>query len=153
MSIFPLFKTKALFSEQENKAIVEAIPNAEKRTSGEVRVFVESKCKYVLPLDRAAEIFYSLKMDQTAERNAVLVYVAIRDQQLALFADEGIHTKTGQEFWNNEVKLMLTHFNKNNYAAGIETVVKEIGEALYQHFPYNGETDKNELPDDIVFGK
>lgn len=153
MSIFPLFKQKSLFSEQENKTIVEAIRNAEKRTSGEVRVYMESKCKYVLPLDRAAEIFYSLKMEQTAERNAVLVYVAVKDQQLALFADQGIHAKTGQEFWNDKVKLMLTQFNKNNYAAGIETVVREIGEALYEHFPYNGDTDKNELPDDIVFGK
>lgn len=153
MSIFPLFKQKAFFSDGENKAIVEAIRDAEKRTSGEVRVYIESKCKYVDPLDRAAEIFFSLKMDQTDEKNAVLVYVAVKDQQLALFADQGIHTRTGQQFWNNEVKLMLTHFNKNNYASGIETVVREIGEALHQHFPYNGETDKNELPDDIVFGK
>ena len=153
MSLFPLFKQKAFFSEQENRTIVEAIRDAEKRTSGEVRVYIESRCKYVEPLDRAAEIFFSLKMDQTDERNAVLVYVAVKDQQLALFADEGIHTRTGQQFWNNEVKLMLAQFNKNNYAAGIETVVREIGEALHQYFPYNGETDKNELPDDIVFGK
>lgn len=153
MGIFPFFKPKALFSEQENSAIVEAIRGAEKRTSGEVRVYIESSCKYVDPLDRAAELFYSLKMDSTAERNAVLVYVAVKDHQLALFADEGIHKKTGQLFWKEEVELMLAHFNKNNYALGVEAVVKQIGEALYQHFPYNGETDKNELPDEIVFGR
>ena len=153
MSIFPLFKTKAIFSAAENKQIVDAIRDAEIRTSGEVRVYVESKCRYVDPLDRAAEIFYTLHMNETAERNGVLVYVAVKDQQLALFADEGIHAKTGPQFWYTEVKKMLANFNRNNHATGIETVVGEIGEALYQHFPYNGETDKNELPDDIVFGK
>jgi len=48
---------------------------------------------------------------------------------------------------------MLQHFNKANYADGIATVVKEIGDALHTHFPYDEHTDKNELPDDIVFGK
>ena len=153
MGIFPLFKQKALFSEQENKAIVEAVRDAERQTSGEVRVYIESNCKWVDPLDRAAEIFYSLKMNNTAERNAVLVYVAVKDHQLALFADEGIHTKTGPQFWKKEVELMLAHFNRSNYALGIEAVVRQIGVALHQHFPYNGDTDKNELPDDIVFGR
>lgn len=92
-------------------------------------------------------------MDQTVERNAVLVYVAVKDHQLAIFADEGIHKKTGPDFWKTEVQHMLTHFNKADYAAGIVTVVDEIGEALYVNFPYKGDIDKNELPDNIVFGK
>lgn len=153
MGIFSFLKPKPLFSEPENKAILEAVREAEQRTSGEIRVFIESTCKYVDPLDRAMEIFYSLKMDNTAEHNAVLVYVALKDHQLALFADKGIHDRTGRLFWKKEVELMLAHFNKSNYALGIQAVVRQIGEALHQHFPYNGETDKNELPDDIVFGR
>jgi uncharacterized membrane protein len=92
-------------------------------------------------------------MHQTAQRNGVLVYVAVKDKQLAVFGDEGIHTKVGNEFWNNAVSEMLAHFNKENYAAGIAEVVQKIGDALKQHFPYNAATDINELPDDIVFGK
>ena len=153
MSLFSIFKKPAFFTSKEQDGIVQAIQEAEKRTSGEVRVFIESKCKYVNPLDRAVDIFYGLKMDKTAERNAVLVYLAIRDHQLAIFADEGIHAKTGQDFWKNEVKLMLQHFNQENYATGIIHVINHIGEALFQHFPYLQDTDKNELPDDIVFGK
>ena len=45
------------------------------------------------------------------------------------------------------------HFNKNSYGSGIAHVVKEIGDTLQTHFPYDSNTDKNELPDDIVFGK
>jgi uncharacterized membrane protein len=59
----------------------------------------------------------------------------------------------GDEFWNKEVKLILSHFNKAGYAEGIAQVVAEIGEALRQHFPYDKDSDRNELPDDIVFGK
>jgi uncharacterized membrane protein len=153
MSTFPFFKQKSLFSEPEKESILEAIRNAERRTSGEIRVYIESRCKYVEPLDRAAELFYALKMENTTDRNGVLVYIAVKDHQLAIYADEGIHTRTGTSFWQKEVKTILADFNKHNYAAGLVTIVNDIGEALYQHFPYNREVDKNELPDDIVFGR
>lgn len=133
--------------------IVKAIQDAERKTSGEVRVYVESRCKYVNPLDRAAEIFYGLKMDNTAEKNAVLVYLASKDHQLAVFADAGIHSKTGIDFWKDQVQLMLNYFNKEDYASGITQVIYKIGEALQHHFPYLNDTDKNELPDNIIFGK
>ena len=149
----PFFRRKDFFSETEKQLIVSSIQAAEKQTSGEIRVFVESRCKYVDPLDRAAEIFAGLKMEETAARNGVLVYVAIRDRQLALLGDKGIHEKVGAEFWNKEVKLILSHFNRADYAAGIAHVVEEIGEALRTHFPYDKDGDINELPDDIVFGK
>jgi len=149
----PFFSRKPLFSEAEQQQIVAAIQAAEKRTSGEIRVFVESRCRFVDPLDRAAEVFASLRMQQTEARNGVLVYVALKDRQLALFGDKGIHEKVGEPFWNEQVKDILSHFNKANYAEGIATVVTGIGEALYRHFPYDRDTDKNELPDDIVFGK
>ena len=148
-----LKKKKEFFTEAEKKDIIDAISNAEQRTSGEVRVFVESRCRYVDAIDRAAEIFFQLKMEQTADRNAVLVYVATKDRQLAVFGDEGIHKKVGNEYWNAEVKKMIFNFNKENYAEGICRCLINIGEALHHHFPYNKDTDKNELPDDIVFGR
>jgi len=105
------------------------------------------------PLDRAVEVFSGLNMEKTTARNGVLVYVALKDRQLALLGDKGIHEKVGNEFWNKEVQLILSHFNKANYAEGIAQVVREIGEALCHHFPYDKGNDMNELPDDIVFGK
>ena len=153
MALLSMFAKKALLSEPDKAIIVEAIRGAEKKTSGEVRVYVESHCKFVDSLDRAAEIFYSLKMEATENRNAVLVYVAVKDKQLAVFADEGIYNKAGAAFWNNAVKGMLLHFNSNNYGEGISYVVTQVGNTLQANFPYNSSTDKNELPDDIVFGK
>ena len=146
-------KASHFFTSEEQQKMVEAIQAAERRTSGEVRVYVESKCRFVDPLDRAAELFYGLKMDATAAKNGVLVYVAMKHRQLAVFADEGIYQKAGAEFWKKQVQIMLAHFNKENYADGIAKVVTEIGEVLNEHFPYDDAADKNELPDDIVFGK
>ena len=152
--MFSLFrKKKDFFTAEEKQLITEAIQRAEKLTSGEVRVFVEGKCSYVDAIDRAAELFFNLQMQKTDDRNAVLIYIAMTDHQLAVFGDEGIHKKVGNEYWNIEVKKMITNFNRENYAKGISEVVEDIGEALTKHFPYNNNTDKNELPDDIVFGK
>ena len=144
---------KEFFTADEKQVIAEAIQKAEQRTSGEVRVFVESRCRYVNAIDRAVEIFGNLQMYKTDLRNAVLVYVAIKDKQLAVFGDEGIHQKVGNEYWANEVIKMITAFNRDNFAEGIRQCVLNIGEALCTHFPYDKNTDKNELPDDIVFGK
>jgi len=152
--VFSLFrKKKPFFTEPERSRIVEAVRTAELQTSGEVRVFVESHCPYMDAIDRAGEIFFRLEMDETAEHNAVLVYVALKDRQLAVFGDQGIHEKVGAAYWDKEVALMIENFNKENYADGISQCVFEIGQALHQHFPYDKNTDKNELPDDIVFGK
>ena len=151
--MFDLFKKQKFFTDAEKAQIVEAIRNAERRTSGEVRVFVESRCRYMDPLDRAAEVFFMLEMDETDDRNAVLVYVAMKDRQLAVFGDEGIHNKVGSEYWTKEVELLINKFNSENYGDGISRCVTDIGEALHHFFPFDNDTDKNELPDEIVFGK
>lgn len=153
MKLFPWQKPKPLFQEEDTRLIVKAIRHAEQRTSGEVRVFVESRCSWVDAIDRAAEIFFTLKMEQTEERNAVLVYIALKDHQLAVFGDEGIHNKVGSEYWNKIVSEMLSSFNKHHYAKGISECVVQIGDALTTHFPFERDTDRNELPDEIVFGK
>ena len=152
--MFPfLRKKKSFFTEEETSRVVNAIQDAEKQTSGEIRVFVESKCSYMDALDRAVEVFSKMQMQKTADRNGVLVYMAVKDRQLAIFGDEGIHKKVGNEYWNKEVEKMISHFNKENFAEGIRQCVLDIGEALKSNFPYNKDTDINELPDDIVFGR
>jgi len=148
-----ILSRKPLFNEEQQQQIVTAIQAAEQRTSGEIRVYVENRCRYVNPIHRAAEIFAGLNMEKTAARNGVLVYVALKDRQVALFGDEGINRKVGSAFWSQQVRNILGHFNEADYAGGIARVVTEIGGALHEHFPYDKGTDKNELPDDIVFGR
>lgn len=152
--MFSLFrKKKEFFSKEEQQQITEAIRKAERMTSGEVRVFVESRCSYMDAVDRAAELFFRLEMDETDDHNAVLVYVAMDDRQLAVVGDAGIHQRVGNEYWNEEIQKMISNFDRHNYAAGLVEIINDIGQALTKHFPFNNDTDKNELPDDIVFGK
>lgn len=153
--MFSLFKQKKkpLFSEEQQQKIVAAIQEAERNTSGEIRIFIESRCSYVDAMDRAREIFFKLEMERTELHNAVLIYIAYRDRQVAVFGDEGIYKKTGGDpYWTGVLRSMRTFFQKEQLAEGIESAVLQIGQALSTHFPYDAETDKNQLPDDIVFG-
>ncbi len=153
VAIFPLFRKKDFFSAGEKEQIVQAIRIAEKQTSGEIRVYVESKNPFVDAIDRAGQIFQKLKMENTEHRNAVLLYIAIKHKELALFGDEGIHTKVGTGYWGNAVSNMIATFSKDNITDGIVQCIGHIGDTLKEQFPYTANTDKNELPDEIVFGK
>jgi uncharacterized membrane protein len=92
-------------------------------------------------------------MDHTVYRNSVLLYVAVKDHQFAIFADTGIHEKLGNDFWLKEVNMMSRHFREHHYLEAILYVINDIGQALHVHFPFDPQADKNELPDDLVFGK
>ncbi len=151
--MFSLFKKREFFSAEDKAQIVEAIRLAEKETSGEIRIYVESKNAYVDAIDRASEIFFKLKMQETVHRNAVLLYIAMDHKELALFADQGIYQKAGDAYWNAAVKNMLGQFTKDNISNGIEQCIAQIGETLKEKFPYIATEDKNELPDEIVFGR
>lgn len=154
MGLFSFLNKKTtIFSDQDQERIVAAIAEQEKRTSGEIRLYVESHCTYMDPVDRAKELFLELKMDQTKERNGVLIYIAHVDKQLAILGDEGIYKAMGEAYWHHAVNAILTKFGNHQFTEGIIEMIGEIGNALIEKFPYNGDTDKNELSNDIVFGK
>ena len=150
--MFSLFKKKDFFSAGQKERIVAAIRSTEQQTSGEIRVYVESKNPFVDPVDRAAKIFFKLKMEKTEHRNGVLLYIATKHKELALFGDEGIYKATGAEYWNDAVKNMISLFDGDDICEGMVKCIRQVGETLKEKFPYVRTADKNELPDDIVFG-
>jgi uncharacterized membrane protein len=137
----------AISAEQEAR-VVEAIRLAELNTSGEVKVHLERFCKGDA-LDRAKEKFAKLELHKTSLRNAVLVYVAIEDRKAAIFGDEGIHCKVTTDYWKEELEVMLAHFKQGDYTGGLIQVVTDIGEKLKAEFPYNADTDTNEVGNEI----
>ena len=145
-------KKQTFFSKEEEERMVEAIRSAEKQTSGEIRLYMEQRCTFLNPLDRAKEVFAELDMFKTKDRNAVLLYIATKDHQLALLGDEGIYQKMGQAFWDSEVKLMLSEFKQHHFIDGVCKIIGDVGDALKENFPYESD-DKNELDDGIVYGK
>ncbi len=140
-----------LFSKEEETLIVEAIRWAERKSSGEIRLFVEDFCYRDSPVERASEIFAQYGMFHTTDRNGVLIYIAEKSHQFAIWGDVGIHDKVGFSFWKAEKEIMREHFISERYAEGVCKVIKQISHQLEAHFPH-GPDDKNELPDEIIYG-
>lgn len=139
------------FTEEEKEQIVEAIKNAERSTSGEIRVHIENHCKDDV-LDRAAEVFAILKLHKTALRNGVLFYLAVKDHKFAILGDAGINKKVPKDFWDKIKHLATGLFKESKIAEGLAEGIKMAGSQLKEHFPV-AEDDINELSDDISFGK
>src|SRR5680860_1707730 len=100
------------FSKEEKQAIVKAISEAEKNTSGEIRVYFERSTKKMKPIERAYRAFDKLRMGHTEQKNGVLFYVAFGDHKCAIIGDSGIHEKVGNDFWEEELELMQSHFRQ-----------------------------------------
>ena len=151
-TLFP--KKPPMLPPEIQEAVVAAIRAAERRTTGEIRVFMEHRCTFMDAIDRAIEVFATLQMAQTEERNAVLVYVAVKDQQFAIYGDEAIYQKAGgPHFWERAAMILQAALRRGDIAGGLTACIGELGTALSNHFPYDSEVEKNELPDEIVFGK
>ena len=141
---------KNFFTKEEQKQIVAAIQAAEKETSGEIRLHLESRCKGD-PLQRAILIFQKLKMHETKQRNGTLIYLAVKDRKFAIFGDEGINKVVPENFWEDVKEIMRNHFSKGEFLQGILAGIERIGEKLKTYFPYQ-QDDVNELSDEISMG-
>ncbi|NVJ86489.1 MAG: TPM domain-containing protein [Algoriphagus sp.] len=140
-----------LFSAQDKEQIVQAIVAAEKVTSGEIQVHIENHCRIDV-LDRAAEVFETLKMYQTKDRNGVLFYLAVEDHKFAVLGDAGINQVVPPDFWEQIKNRMAKLFSQGQFTQGLIDGIHEAGHALSEHFPYQGDSDENELSDEISFG-
>jgi uncharacterized membrane protein len=138
------------FTKQQKEDITLAIKNAELDTSGEIRVHIEEKCPGDV-LDRAAQVFDMLHMQNTELRNGVLFYLALKNRKFAVLGDSGINREVPENFWDEVRDLMLNHFRENRFAEGLADAVTLAGKQLKAHFPFHKD-DVNELPDEISFG-
>lgn len=137
------------FTPEQEEEIVKAISDAERNTSAEIRVHADRFCKGD-PMNKAANIFFKLKMHKTEERNGVLVYVSVEDKRFAIIGDEGIDKKVPENFWNTTRDKMVSHFAQNRLSQGIITGIQEAGNQLMKYFPAD---DKgNQLPNEISYG-
>ncbi|MFD2603046.1 TPM domain-containing protein [Flavobacterium suzhouense] len=134
----------------DEEVIVAAIQQAEKNTSGEIRVHIENHSEKP-PLERAQEVFYQLEMHNTAMRNGVLFYVGIDDRSFAIIGDEGIDKAVENDFWDCTKDVIINHFKEKRFKDGLVAGILRAGERLKTYFPY-ADDDKNELPDTISKG-
>ncbi|GMN11191.1 TPM domain-containing protein [Croceitalea sp. MTPC9] len=143
-------KVEAFLTYEEEQEIVNAILEAEKNTSGEIRVHIEASAK-IDHFSRAQQLFHFLKMDNTKDENGVLIYVAVEDKKFVIYGDKGIDKAVPRGFWENTKEVISEHFKKGDYKQGIVQGVLKAGKELEAHFPWN-HNDTNELSDAISKG-
>ena len=139
----------SFFTKEQQSEILASIREAEKSTSGEIRVHIETRCPEEV-LDRTAWIFTKLNMHKTAERNGVLFYLAVSDHKFAIIGDAGINAKVPEGFWDEIREQMEKSFSDGKFTDGLSKGILLAGSQLKNHFLHN-KSDVNELSDEISF--
>ena len=140
-------KIEKFLSADDEAEIIEAIRLAEKATSGEIRIHIESTSA-ADAMHHATEVFQKLEMDKTQARNGVLIYIAVESKVFVILGDKGINDVVPENFWNSTKELMQEHFKKGEFRSGIVAGIEKAGEQLQKYFLWT-EGDKNELSDEI----
>lgn len=135
----------------DEDAVKQVIGEAERRSSGEIRVSVSTY--FWGNVRKTAEAaFTRLGMHRTAQRNGILFFVVPSRRAFVVLGDEGIHAKVGQAFWDAIATAMSDRFRKGDFTGGLVLGITEAGKQLADHFPHQGSLDRNELPNEVDFG-
>ena len=143
-------KIENFLTASEEQAVIEAIRIAELNTSGEIRVHLEKTAKGDAT-NRALEVFFNLKMDNTKLQNAVLIYVAVKDKTFVIYGDKGINDVVPSHFWDSTKNVMQSHFKDGHFKDGLIEGILKSGEQLKKYFPHS-DLDTNELTNNISKG-
>ncbi len=140
-----------LLTKQQREQVAQAIAEAERSTSSEIRVHLEDHIEEDV-LDHAAYIFEELGMHRTAERNGILIYICVADRTMAVIGDKGINEKVPEGFWDGLIGSLRSHFQQGLYAEGLILAVKTVGSLAARYFPRNS-NDRNELSNEVSFSR
>ncbi len=141
-------KVETFHQKLNEPRVVFAIQEAERKTSGEIRVLI-SKRKIEDPVSEAQKVFLRERMDQTAERNGVLILISPRSQKYAVIGDQGITERVGNRFWEEIVSSIGIYFKNEDFTTGVVEAIEKIGESLAIHFPRKN-NDQNELNNEVI---
>jgi uncharacterized membrane protein len=143
---------KKLLTQEELDAVVSAIGEAEKNTSGEIQISIRQKRKWgerKLNIDEIARSeFYRLEMNKTRKKTGILIFLLLEERKFFIFADEGIYSKVEASMWEKIAAGMSSQFMKKDFHHGIIQGIQETGKVLSQFFP-PGVDDVNELPNSV----
>lgn len=141
-------QAKEFIQQMEDQAVIAAIREAESCTSGEIRVVVSSRSS-VDPRNDAFAAFARLGMNQTAERNGVLIFLAPVSRNFAIVGDMGIHRCSGEVFWQDAADDLGKGLHEGRFTDALATVIRTLGVQLAVHFPRRPD-DRNELADEVA---
>lgn len=131
--------------------IVTAIAEAESKTTGEIRVHLSRRWFERDPMKSARRIFLKYDLDKTTQRNAVLLYVNLKNKRFAILGDEGIHQRVGQSYWEKIAHELRDQLHSTYFENAIAVAVSQIGIVLKKYFPLSdGNRNDNELSNEVT---
>lgn len=148
-----MLRFKPYFSKDDLNTLSAVIAEAEKKTSGQIRIVVRHSKHWNekrLSLHQLAlKEFHRLGMQHTRNRTGVLLLLLFSERKFHIIADEGIHKKVDDGTWDRIAEVLSAHFKEGRYVQGISDAVTAVGAELTKHFPRSAR-DTNELPNDVV---
>ncbi len=139
----------APFDKAACAQIEKAIEEAEKQTSGEIRVHVSEVCTDDV-MKTAVMVFEDLEMTKTRLRNGVLFFFATGKRKFAVLGDKGINDIVGQGFWDDIVAKIKEGFANGAPIDALCQSIAMCGDKLRAYFPPQPD-DENELPNEVSF--
>ena len=141
------------FNKKDLITIRNACTEAEKTTSGEIRISVlnkrNKKQKNLSIKDLAIHEFHDLKMNETRDKTGILIFILLKEKQFQILADEGINEKVDPNTWQKHAEILIDFFKDKKYTDGLVTLIQNMGKILTEYFPIKND-DTNELPDEVV---
>lgn len=139
---------KDFLSRLDVAALEAAIREAERATTGEIRVAVLPRVRGGLDnaVKPAAE---RLGMTRTKERNGVLILVDPARRAFLVWGDTAIHERVGDAFWKEVATGIEDRFRAGDFTGGLVRGIETAGRALAAHFPPGPGGNPNELPDRV----
>jgi uncharacterized membrane protein len=139
---------KEFIAKLDQPRIVAAIQEAERQTSGEIRIHVQPKAFGGDIRTVGERTFERLGMTKTALRNGVLLFIATEEQRFVILGDGGIDEKVPAGFWDEIAAKLTIRFSKGELTEGIVEAITAAGQQLREYFP-RAAGDVNELSDSI----
>lgn len=140
-----------LLNPEDVKSLELKISALEQLTSAELKIIICSHAWFGIR-QKARRLFKKHKLNQTTERNGVLILLVEKDRELLIYGDEGINQKVGDDFWTDTHQSMITLFKQGEFCAGLNTGLHLITDSLTSHFPPSADAI-NEVSNDIIFEK
>ncbi len=138
---------KEFLARLDQKRIVDAITEAESRTSGEIRVHVQPKAGDDIR-NVAERTFERLGMTKTNLRNGVLLFIASEENRFVILGDKGIDESVPAGFWDEIAAKLTIRFKAGEFTEGIIAALTAAGEQLRTYFPHEAD-DVDELPNEV----
>jgi len=126
-------RTREFLSKLEHDRIVQAIREAESKTSAQIRVYIQRGKLNGNPLIAAQKKFQRLGMHKARQRNGVLIFVAPRARKFAVVGDQATHERCGELYWQRVVDLMREHFRNERFSDALVDAIRDIGSVLATH--------------------